>query len=157
MSVSLPIGTCALSASTVGLTAVRLAAGVEEQKGPQEAQKILQRAARQLRAFFAGELRDFDLPLDLGGRTDFQRRVLDACSQVPYGQTATYGQLAIRAGSPLAARAVGQAMANNRLALVIPCHRIVGSSGRLVGYGHGLELKEQLLRMEREGTRWRRG
>jgi O-6-methylguanine DNA methyltransferase len=105
----------------------------------------------------AGDLRFFDVPLDLSERTDFQRRVLQACSQVKYGCTATYGDLATRAGSPLAARAVGQVMAQNRLAVVIPCHRIIGSGGRLVGYGYGLAVKEELLRMEREGGGWVKG
>lgn len=157
VSAHLPVGICALSASINGLTAVRLGERVEEEKGPQEAQRILERAVDQLQAYFAGELQDFDLPLDLTGRTEFQRRVLQACSQVPYGRIASYSEIAARAGSPLAARAVGQVMAQNRLALVIPCHRVVGSSGHLVGYGYGLAVKERLLRMEREGSSWQNG
>lgn len=135
---------------------VRLGEKAVAQAGSVQARKIVEQAVEQLQAYFSGELQDFALPLDLGGRTDFQRRVLLACSQIAFGHTATYGELAARAGAPLAARAVGQVMAHNRLALVIPCHRIVGSSGHLVGYGYGLDLKEQLLQMERENRGWQR-
>ncbi|MGE5530894.1 MAG: methylated-DNA--[protein]-cysteine S-methyltransferase [Bacteroidota bacterium] len=151
----LPIGPCALYASETGLVAVRLGEATQGQQAETgRAAEILTEASRQLQAYFEGQLRSFDLPLDLSGRSDFQRRVLQACSQVGYGQTATYGDLAARAGSARAARAVGQVMAQNQLALIIPCHRIIGSSGRLVGYGLGLDLKQELLRMEREQRGW---
>lgn len=151
----LPIGPCTLYASAEGVVAVRLGEVAQEQQGgTNAAADVLKEASRQLQAYFEGQLRSFDLPLDWSGRSDFQRRVLQACSEVGYGQTATYGALAARAGSPRAARAAGQVMAQNQLAIIIPCHRIIGSGGRLVGYGLGLDLKEELLRMEREQRGW---
>jgi methylated-DNA-[protein]-cysteine S-methyltransferase len=154
----LPLGPCALYASATGVVAVRLGEVTEEHgDGTGQAAEIVQEASRQLQAYFDGRLRCFDVPLDLSGRTHFQRRVLQACSQVEYGRTATYGDLAARAGSPQAARAVGQVMAQNRLALIIPCHRIIGSGGGLVGYGHGLDVKQELLRMEQEERGWGSG
>jgi methylated-DNA-[protein]-cysteine S-methyltransferase len=115
------------------------------------AEAILDAAEQQLRALFRGDLQAFELPLDLGGATVFQRAVLLACFQVPYGQVVSYGELARRAGFPGAARAVGQVMARNPLPLVIPCHRVIASDGGLTGFGGGLPLKERLLAMEREG------
>jgi methylated-DNA-[protein]-cysteine S-methyltransferase len=154
LTAQLPPGPCALSASRHGLLAVQPGETVPEWAGDDTAFAALLEASRQLADYFAGDLQTLDVPLDLSQRSEFQRRVLEACSQVPYGSTASYAALAARAGSPLAARAVGQVMAQNRLALVIPCHRIVGSSGRLVGYGYGLGLKERLLAMEREARGW---
>ena len=155
VTIDLPLGPCALYASEAGLAAARVGEVTKQQIGTGRAAEVLQEASRQLQAYFEGHLHAFDLPLDLSERTDFQRRVLQACSQVEYGQTATYGELAARAGSPRAGRAVGQVMAQNRLALIIPCHRIIGSSGRLVGYGHGLNVKQALLQMEQEHRGWR--
>ena len=90
----------------------------------------------------------FDLSLDLRGTTPFTVQVLDELAQVPYGHTATYGELAARVGRPRAARAIGMVMNHNPIPIVLPCHRIVGANGSLVGYGGGLDRKEQLLRLE---------
>ena len=111
---------------------------------------LLQRTVEQLNAYLAGRLRDFDLPLDLRG-TPFQRAVWQAVAGVPYGQTATYGQIAAQIGSPGAARAVGAANGANPLPVVIPCHRILGSDGALRGYGGGLHVKQYLLSLEQAG------
>lgn len=108
---------------------------------------VLSSAAEQLTAYFAGELRVFDLPLAPTG-TDFQRRVWDALCTVPYGTTATYADIAKKIGSPKAMRAVGQANNLNPLPIVIPCHRVIGADGSLVGYAGGLETKKTLLRLE---------
>ena len=105
-------------------------------------------AADQLDAYFAGELTTFDLPLAPRG-SGFQQRVWAALQQIPYGQTASYGELAERVGSPGAARAVGLANGKNPIGIVIPCHRVVGSNGSLTGYGGGLDRKRQLLDLER--------
>jgi methylated-DNA-[protein]-cysteine S-methyltransferase len=102
-------------------------------------------AARQLAAYFAGDLRAFDLPLAPSG-TEFQRRVWSALQSIPYGQTWSYAELARRVGS--ASRAVGLANGKNPIALVIPCHRVIGSDGSLTGYGGGLERKRYLLELE---------
>ena len=165
LAVKLPLGACVLTASEAGLTgvALRTAAASGSPTRSREAQEptvagtagaLLAEARRQLEAYFAGELRRFDLPLDLSGRTEFQRRVLQACGEVPYGETVSYGELARRSGHPGAARAVGQVMATNPLALVVPCHRVVGSNGQLTGYGYGLACKAHLLDMERQGKGW---
>jgi O-6-methylguanine DNA methyltransferase len=106
-------------------------------------------AAAQLAAYFAGTLRQFDLPADPGIFTPFQRRVLPLVSAVPYGETRTYGGIAAEMGRPGAARAVGRANAANPLAIIIPCHRLVGADGGLRGYAGGLHLKRWLLDHER--------
>lgn len=160
MTVHLPLGPGRLTASGVGLVA--LALGEEAGPGagdstPPVALETLQAAAEQLQAYFAGRLREFDLPLDLTGLTPFQRRVLEACAGLAYGATASYGELARRAGHPGAARAVGQVMAHNRLPLVVPCHRVVASGGGLGGYGLGLPLKQALLAFEQSGEEWPTG
>jgi methylated-DNA-[protein]-cysteine S-methyltransferase len=103
---------------------------------------------RELSEYFEQRRDTFDLTLDLRGLTPFSVRVLGELALVPYGRTATYGELATRAGKPGAARAVGTIMNRNPVPIVLPCHRIVGSTGALVGYGGGLERKEILLRLE---------
>jgi methylated-DNA-[protein]-cysteine S-methyltransferase len=105
-------------------------------------------AARQLDAYFAGRLTDFDLPLAPAG-TDFQRRVWDGLRAIPYGQTVSYGELARRVGNPAASRAVGLANGRNPIAIVVPCHRVIGTDGSLTGYGGGLDRKRFLLALER--------
>lgn len=102
----------------------------------------------QLDAYFAGELRSFDLPLALRG-TPWQRTVWDALVAIPFGTTVSYGALAAQLGRPAAARAVGAANGRNPLSVVVPCHRLVGASGALTGYLGGLSRKEWLLRHER--------
>ena len=104
-------------------------------------------AIEQLGEYFAGDRREFDLPLALDG-TEFQLRVWRALQQIPYGRTATYGEIATGLGHPSAARAVGMANNRNPIAVIIPCHRVVGSNGALVGYGGGLDRKRALLDLE---------
>ena len=108
----------------------------------------LERVRRELDEYFSGRRRDFDLELDLRAAPEFHQRVLAELRGVGYGETTTYGALAARAGSPKAARAVGTVMNRNPVPIVLPCHRVVGASGSLVGYGGGLERKEWLLRLE---------
>ncbi|WP_432056319.1 methylated-DNA--[protein]-cysteine S-methyltransferase [Streptomyces sp. bgisy022] len=105
-------------------------------------------AREQLSAYFAGELKEFTLPLRPHG-TPFQRRVWDELRRIPYGETRSYGQLADALGSPKASRAVGLANGRNPIGIVIPCHRVIGASGSLTGYGGGLERKQRLLDFER--------
>ncbi len=102
---------------------------------------------RQLRAYFAGELHDFDLALAPEGTT-FQRNVWKRLCDIPYGETISYGELARRIGNPRASRAVGLANGSNPIPIVIPCHRVIGSNGKLTGYGGGLPIKEKLLALE---------
>ena len=108
---------------------------------------LLVEAVRQLRAYFAGERREFRLPLDPQG-TDFQRQVWRELESIPYGQTRSYSQIAAAIGAPRAVRAVGAANGANPLPIVVPCHRVIGSDGRLTGYGGGLALKKRLLELE---------
>jgi methylated-DNA-[protein]-cysteine S-methyltransferase len=110
--------------------------------------KPVDAARRQLDEYFGNRRHEFDLDLDLRLSADFSRRVLEELAKVPYGETTTYGELAARAARPRAARAVGTVMNRNPIPIVLPCHRVVGASGSLVGYGGGLERKEALLRLE---------
>jgi methylated-DNA-[protein]-cysteine S-methyltransferase len=105
-------------------------------------------ARRQLDEYFEGKRQRFDLAVDLALQADFNRRVLRELARVPYGEVVTYGELAARAARPRAARAVGTIMNRNPLPIVLPCHRVIGANGKLVGYGGGLDRKEALLRLE---------
>jgi methylated-DNA-[protein]-cysteine S-methyltransferase len=116
-------------------------------RGTQSADGLLLEAGEQLLAYFDRELERFELPLSPGG-TDFQRRVWDAVSAIPYGETASYSEIAASIGSPRACRAVGAANGRNPLAIVVPCHRVVGAGGLLTGYGGGLLRKRALLELE---------
>ena len=102
----------------------------------------------QLRAYFAGELQAFNLPLAPKG-TPFQQNVWHHLCEIPYGETISYGELARRIGKPSASRAVGLANGSNPIPIIIPCHRVIGSNGKLTGYGGGLPIKEKLLALER--------
>jgi methylated-DNA-[protein]-cysteine S-methyltransferase len=112
------------------------------------ASRPLDRPRRELDEYFDGKRKEFDLPVDLATLPSFQQLVLAELQLVPYGATATYGGLAERIGRPRAARAVGGALNKNPVPIVVPCHRIVGASGSLVGYAGGLERKEKLLTLE---------
>lgn len=109
---------------------------------------VLAEAARQLAEYFGGDRREFDLPLGFRRGSPFERRVWEALLQIPYGTTTTYGAMAAALGEPGAARAVGAANGRNPLAIVVPCHRVVGAGGRLTGYGGGLDRKRALLALE---------
>ncbi|MCW5878834.1 MAG: methylated-DNA--[protein]-cysteine S-methyltransferase [Anaerolineales bacterium] len=124
-----------------------------QERGPARPQRSATQPApalRQMDEFLRGQRRDFDLPVDWSGMTPFQVAVRQAVMAVPYGQTASYGDIAAAVGRPLAARAVGGVQARNPISFLIPCHRIVGSDGSLHGYGGfgGLETKRWLLEME---------
>jgi methylated-DNA-[protein]-cysteine S-methyltransferase len=105
-------------------------------------------AVAQLEAYFAGELIEFELDLELMG-TDFQRRVWAALLTIPYGETRSYGEIALQIGSPGGSRAVGLANGHNPVGIIVPCHRVIGANGSLTGYGGGIHRKKSLLEMER--------
>lgn len=109
--------------------------------------EVLQRTVRELDEYFRGERRDFDIPLLLAG-SDFQKRVWQQLPRIPYGQTASYGELAAAIGSPRSVRAVANANGANAISIILPCHRVIGSDGRLTGYGGGLRAKQHLLDLE---------
>ncbi|MFJ5772969.1 methylated-DNA--[protein]-cysteine S-methyltransferase [Streptomyces sp. NPDC093094] len=119
----------------------------EETFGPREDDPLFDEPAEQLRAYFAGELKEFTLELRLRG-TPFQRAVWDQLTRIPYGETRSYGQLADALGNPGASRAVGLANGKNPVGIIVPCHRVVGSDGSLTGYGGGLDRKQRLLDFE---------
>jgi methylated-DNA-[protein]-cysteine S-methyltransferase len=150
-SVDSPIGPLLLTASEKGLTGVYMAV---HRHGPGDVQPGWQRddsafteAHRQLDEYFAGERTDFDLVLDPVG-TPFQLAVWDALGTIPYGEVCSYGEIAAQIGRPGAARAVGLANGRNPISVIVPCHRVIGASGALTGYGGGLERKQYLLQHE---------
>ncbi len=105
-------------------------------------------ASDQLRQYFAGELTDFTVPVELRGGSDFERAVWGEIAKIPYGEMLTYGAIANALGDPGAARAVGTACNHNPVPVIVPCHRVVGAGGKMVGFGGGLERKRQLLELE---------
>lgn len=147
-----PVGRLLIAADGEGLRFVLFAEGREqvrpEARWREQRTALVDETARQLRAYFAGGLREFSLPLAPRG-TAFQQRVWRELGGIPYGQTISYGELAVRVGSPNGSRAVGLANGANPIPIVIPCHRVIGSSGKLTGYGGGLHNKEWLLSLER--------
>lgn len=116
--------------------------------GVKEAPERLEDAAGELREYFAGERRRFDVDVDLTGVTEFQKNVLEATARIPFGATVTYGELAERIGRPEASRAVGGALGKNPVPIVVPCHRVVRSDGSVGGYTAGTGYKKQLLELE---------
>lgn len=150
-----PIGPLLVAAGDHGL--VRITFGGDERAdelaavaGPRvlRAPRAVANAKRELDEYFAGRRRAFDLSVDLRRAAPFTRTVLEQLAAVPYGETTTYATLAARAGNPRASRAVGTVMNRNPLPIVLPCHRVVGSNGSLVGYAGGLDTKRALLTLE---------
>jgi methylated-DNA-[protein]-cysteine S-methyltransferase len=153
--VDTPIGPLFVAASARGLCRISFDPEPEGQVeslargfGARVLRTPLDAPRRELEEYFEGRRRSFDLDVDLRLAAPFARIVLEQLALVPYGQVTTYGSLAVRVGRPRAARAVGTVMNRNPLPIVLPCHRVVGASGSLVGYGGGLARKEQLLRLE---------
>jgi methylated-DNA-[protein]-cysteine S-methyltransferase len=150
-----PVGKLKLVASDKGLVAVlwqndrpsrvRLGELVEGDQHP-----ILLRAERQLGEYFAGKRKEFEVPLDMRG-TSFQKNVWEALLAIPFGETRSYGQLAKQLGNANATRAVGAANGRNPLSIIVPCHRVIGSTGKLTGFGGGLDTKAHLLNLEEKG------
>jgi len=157
-----PVGELLLAATPRGL--VKVSFDVEdpdstlERLAAQISPRVLERPARldearrELDQYFAGHRREFDLPLDWRLSSGFRRRVLRATARIPFGETSTYSKVASAAGSPRAHRAAGTALGANPLPIVVPCHRVLRTGGALGGYGGGLEMKEELLRIEGAGA-----
>ena len=143
-----PLGPLVLAAEADALTAVSFADEALDVAEDGESVPVLVEARRQLHAYFAGKLETFNLPL-AGHGTPFQRRVWDELRLIPYGTTASYGEIAARLGMvPGASRAVGLANGSNPVSIVVPCHRVIGSTGKLTGYAGGLDRKRFLLGLE---------
>jgi methylated-DNA-[protein]-cysteine S-methyltransferase len=113
-----------------------------------EEDPVLAETAEQLKAYFAGELKEFSVPLSVRGGSEFERAVWSQLSRIPYGEMQTYGEVAKIVGDAGAARAVGVACNRNPIAVVVPCHRVVGAGGKMVGFGGGIPLKRHLLELE---------
>lgn len=145
--VSSPVGPLTLTQEDQALTGLHF--GEHPQQGAEGPTPLLEKAARQLEEYFAGQRKEFSLPLAPKG-TEFQLRVWQALLQIPYGETRSYGELAAMVGNPKACRAVGGANHRNPLSILIPCHRVVGTGGSLTGYAGGLAIKEFLLKLESE-------
>ena len=146
-TISSPVGPLTLESDGQAITGLyfqRRDGGLPGEQLPLHCQ-----AAAQLAEYFAGRRKTFSLPLAPRG-TEFQRLVWQALLTIPYGETRSYGEIAAAVGRPRACRAVGMANHRNPISILIPCHRVIGSGGALVGYGGGLAIKEALLRLERE-------
>jgi methylated-DNA-[protein]-cysteine S-methyltransferase len=143
-----PLGPLHVGVSELGLARIAVTSEPPEQDRLSNGEERVVDVRRQLDEYFAGERREFTMPLDWSGVTGFRLRALEAMGRVPYGETVTYAELAGRAGNLRAARAAGHACATNPIPIVLPCHRIVGSDGTLRGYMGGIHLKELLLRLE---------
>jgi methylated-DNA-[protein]-cysteine S-methyltransferase len=149
-----PIGRLRLAGDGDRLHVLSFLEGKENLDAPVDWQNDaapLTEAVEQLKAYFAGELRQFTLPLAPNG-TLFQLRVWNELTRIPYGETISYRELAERIGNPRACRAVGLANGSNPIAIVVPCHRVIGANGKLTGYGGGLPTKEKLLALESRQT-----
>lgn len=144
-----PIGMVEICAGEYAIDSIYF---VENQNHEAKGNAISKLAKEQLSAYFEGKLTSFDLPLGVQG-TEFQQKVWNALSQIPYGETCSYADIAQRLHNPKAVRAVGAANGKNPISIVVPCHRVIGASGKLTGYAGGLERKSWLLTLEqRQGT-----
>jgi len=147
-----PVGKLTLVATDEGLAGIlwandrpsRVQLRIETQN---DSHPVLVQAERQLEEYFAGQRKEFELLLDVAG-TPFQRKVWNALRTIPFGETRSYGEIAKQVGNPAAVRAVGAANGRNPVSIVVPCHRVIGSTGKLTGFGGGLDAKAYLLALE---------
>jgi methylated-DNA-[protein]-cysteine S-methyltransferase len=144
-----PIGLFKITGSELGVRTVNLAEKQNEVEfSDLPDQHPVSECCRQMEEYFKGNRKEFDLKLDWSGETDFNQKVWAALLKIPYGRTVSYSDIAEQIGKPSAVRAVGLANRNNPIAIVVPCHRVIGKAGELRGYFYGLDTKEQLLRLE---------
>lgn len=141
-----PVGRLLIEGTRLAITGVRF---VPPDTPPGKSCKVLNAARRELREYFRGKRKTFDVPVSLAGRSEFQRVVLEHVSAIEYGQTSTYAEIARRIKKVTGPRAVGQANARNPISIIIPCHRVLGTNGKLTGYGGGVRAKEWLLKHEK--------
>ncbi len=142
-----PVGKIAIQDNGSAITNIDFYGDIVNEDFNIKETKLIKETAKQLHEYFSGKRKKFDLPLAPQG-TPFQQKVWDALQQIPYGETRSYKEIAIEIGQDNAYRAVGMANNKNPIAIIIPCHRVIGSNGKLVGYASGLNIKEQLLLLE---------
>lgn len=143
-----PVGALTILAGENGIQAIKFGKD-EKVKSTGKASEMTRRAVKELEEYFQGKRKEFTVPCVPEG-TDFQKRVWEALTRIPYGVTRTYKEIAVEIGNSRASRAVGMANNKNPVPIIIPCHRVIGSDGRLTGYAGGLGVKEFLLNLERE-------
>ncbi len=143
-----PVGKIKITANNKAVTSIHFVGKGEKAKS-EKPNAITRRCKKQLQEYFAGKRKKFELPLELEG-TEFQKKVWKALMKIPYGKTASYGEIAGKINNKKAVRAVGGANNKNKIAIVIPCHRVIGADGSLTGYAGGLNIKQWLLNHEKE-------
>lgn len=144
-----PIGKLLIEGDGEGITCIDVRCQKEHPSAICQETSLIKTAKQQLDEYFAGIRKEFDLPLSVEG-TEFQKKVWKALQDIPYGETCSYQDIAIAVGNKNACRAVGMANNRNKIIIVIPCHRVIGKNGTLVGYGGGLDIKEKLLALEKQ-------
>lgn len=142
-----PFGTLRIEEDGIGISVLHICMDESETTEATSDSPLLSQAKKELDEYFAGTRKEFTVPLSLHG-TEFQMKVWNALRQIPYGETRTYGEIAVAVGNPAACRAVGMANNRNPVAIIVPCHRVIGKNGSLTGYAGGLDMKEKLLQLE---------
>ena len=146
-----PIGRIGIAETDKAISHILFDGDMSLQEYERKETATIKETARQLKAYFKGQLKEFDVPLLLQG-TPFQREAWRALIEIPYGQTCSYKDIAKKIGNPKAVRAVGMANNRNKIPIIIPCHRVIGANGKLVGYAGGLPVKEQLIELEADNA-----
>lgn len=141
------IGKIIIEESEEKISRIEIVNGTENFDGKEEETELINKTYKELDEYFRGKRKTFDIPLKIEG-TEFQKKVWNALLEIPYGETRSYLEIAKRIGNPKASRAVGMANHNNKIIIIIPCHRVIGSNKKLVGYAGGLDVKEKLLKLE---------
>ena len=141
------IGKIIIEESEEKISRIEIVNGTEKFDGKEEETELINKTYKELDEYFRGKRKTFDIPLKIEG-TEFQKKVWNALLEIPYGETRSYLEIAKRVGNPKASRAVGMANHNNKIIIIIPCHRVIGSNKKLVGYAGGLDVKEKLLKLE---------
>ena len=146
-----PLGAIKLTADENAVTSLSFVSEEEKANGKTKSNKVTAECKKQLKEYFAGKRKKFDVPLKLEG-TEFQKKVWKQLLKIPYGKTASYGEIARKIKNPKAVRAVGGANNKNKIAIIIPCHRVIGADGSLTGYAGGLDIKSRLLEHEKKNS-----
>ena len=141
------IGKIIIEESEEKISRIEIVNGTEKFDGKEEETELINKTYKELDEYFRGKRKTFDIPLKIEG-TEFQKKVWNELLEIPYGETRSYLDIAKRVGNPKASRAVGMANYNNKIIIIIPCHRVIGSNKKLIGYAGGLDVKEKLLKLE---------